>query len=293
MLDSTNAQRTSRDADDNAYQVMLDNSPVFPNMPKRGNSFICSSYRDTAASYGTPYVMVPVNGTKIAVAPVSDIFELFIRTPFYASSPTDMSYVYGLLFHLVGAPRIKRDFVDAAAINAAMSKFSPAQMAILTLICIDSSTSLRFKRETDELMLAKDMAREIAYTSRTQSLKSAELKAVSTITDAFLAGKVVKNKILDALYAMYSKEPTRMFYSLSATVMNQKTINLSIVDFGNALPSNKEVWFSGKAMAIPLRVFPQILVRLREKGFPIHQKVLAAFVNQMQSVRQQEQKDKK
>jgi len=71
--DSTKRIRKSRNTD-NYYTIIMDNSSDWKEYPKRSRSFICTSDSDRSTSYGTRYLVFPIDGTKIAVCPQSDIW---------------------------------------------------------------------------------------------------------------------------------------------------------------------------------------------------------------------------
>lgn len=68
--------RISRNTE-NYYTFMIDNSPAWKGWPKRSKSFICSTDDMKASGYGNMMQVFPVNGTKIGVCPMSDIFSSF------------------------------------------------------------------------------------------------------------------------------------------------------------------------------------------------------------------------
>lgn len=64
----------------NYYTLLIDHIlPQWSNFPKRSKSFICSNDYYGADGYGTTYIILPKNGSKIAVCPSNDIWTGFIK----------------------------------------------------------------------------------------------------------------------------------------------------------------------------------------------------------------------
>lgn len=67
--------RSAKNAPMNLHNYLVNNDPRFGGFPKREH--ICSSYRGTAADYGTVYVVLPQNGSIIGILPEPDIYDSF------------------------------------------------------------------------------------------------------------------------------------------------------------------------------------------------------------------------
>jgi hypothetical protein len=63
----------------NLYTIIIDNSRLWDDYPKRGKSIICSTSYSTANSYSdnVPYIVFPKDGYKIGICPESDIWQSF------------------------------------------------------------------------------------------------------------------------------------------------------------------------------------------------------------------------
>ena len=76
-VDYSKGERSSRNTG-NGYTLIIDNSPHFAGWPKRSKSIICSNSVDYVEhyNYDTDFidVVIPKNGTKIAVCPKKDIW---------------------------------------------------------------------------------------------------------------------------------------------------------------------------------------------------------------------------
>ena len=81
IIDPKKSKRTSRYVGSNYYTMLIDNLPSWKQYPKRSQSIIGTTDRNKGESYsadiGTPYIVFPKDGSKIAVAPKSDIFYSF------------------------------------------------------------------------------------------------------------------------------------------------------------------------------------------------------------------------
>ena len=75
VVDSTSSFRTSRDTN-NVYQIMMDSSSALVDYPRRSNSLVCSTDLDDASSYGSPMVVIPFDGTKIAISKNFDFLHV-------------------------------------------------------------------------------------------------------------------------------------------------------------------------------------------------------------------------
>lgn len=68
------SKRKSRNTE-NYYTLIMDNSPIMKEFPKRSESFICSSDASYASNFGKLTIAFPVNGTKIGICPTSDLWD--------------------------------------------------------------------------------------------------------------------------------------------------------------------------------------------------------------------------
>jgi len=63
---------------DNYYTLIIDNSDAWHDYPPRSRSLICSSSKHTASEYGENlYMVVPVNGSKVAQCQANDFWGAF------------------------------------------------------------------------------------------------------------------------------------------------------------------------------------------------------------------------
>lgn len=61
----------------NYYTLILDVLPSWEHMPRRSQSFICSSSPNGADGYGSRYRVIPLENQEIAIAPKSDFWVSF------------------------------------------------------------------------------------------------------------------------------------------------------------------------------------------------------------------------
>ena len=85
IIDTSNAIRSSRDTN-NLYQLCVDHSSALAQYPKRSNSLICSTRMSGADSFGEINVIIPIDGTKVAVCASKDMFDTMIESSCYSDS---------------------------------------------------------------------------------------------------------------------------------------------------------------------------------------------------------------
>lgn len=78
MDSSTMRGRQSKNADNNAYTLLIDNLPAWHDYPKRSQSYICSTSLGKAVGYGNDvYVLIPHDDVKIGWCPERDVWFSF------------------------------------------------------------------------------------------------------------------------------------------------------------------------------------------------------------------------
>lgn len=88
----------------NQYTLFMDNMQAWSAYPKRSQSIICSSAGHQAGGYGTLYRVLPVNGSKIAVARSADLwfsFSMFSKHEFKVNHFVDQ--LNELYTHVIGS----------------------------------------------------------------------------------------------------------------------------------------------------------------------------------------------
>lgn len=75
-VDPTKYKRTSFSTK-NFYTLIIDNSSAWKKYPDRSQSLICTNSRAHTILYGETYAVIPYDGSDIAIAPTSDIWNSF------------------------------------------------------------------------------------------------------------------------------------------------------------------------------------------------------------------------
>lgn len=269
-MDSSTGKRTSRDTD-NLYQLMLGASSALSEYADRSNSFICSTSRSTADSYGNAFVMVPLDGTNIVMSKHSDYFHQSFSSPIYNGSPDGM-YDLSKFIMSAGVKRSKNgDFTDAKEIDAALSKLSPEALLLRWDIYVVES-SLKFKDSKLQSLYDYDLGD--TYDSTKFTVK--ELNILKKLEPEIAAGRFTSSKkSIPLVYELLKANKNKRFTALSSEIMTPTSAGLTLVRYGEPLKRNVECWFSGKCIAISYPVFAQILARLKEQDFPIDPAVFA------------------
>jgi hypothetical protein len=128
IINTTNAIRTSRDTN-NLYQLCMDHSSALAQYPKRSNSLICSTRMSGADSFGRINVIVPIDGTKVAVCGSKDMFDTMIESSYYDSNNVE-SFGDHLKYALTALkyPKLAQ-YTDIAAIDAFLTNVNPSRIA--------------------------------------------------------------------------------------------------------------------------------------------------------------------
>lgn len=289
-FDSSTGKRTSRDTN-NLYQLMMGDSKKMTDYPDRSHSFICTTYIGTAEKYGDffgAYVMVPLDGTKIAMSAVDDIFnqQMKIRG-FYVGSPDAISDL-SKFFMSFGAKMNGSKWTDSAQIKAALKGASPEKILIHWALFVGPSHKLVFKD-------AKSNKKWYTLNDKWLSgkLSAAQAATISQLEKDLKAGKATVSGQLAEAFAFIKGNSTDIYTALATELADPKQMKLTLIDYGQQVPSYKECWFSGPCIAISLPVFAKILLRLQEQDFPIHKTVLNHMHTYLTDAKFKEKKEKK
>ena len=132
-LDPSTGVRKSQNTS-NHYTILMDNSPYMKGWPKRSNSFISSSGTRYAGGFGEMYMLVPYNGTKIAVCPDTDFWDTPIEVPelhFYSSNGRGMDALNYFLKTQLG---LKSDSFQSMIESTKTPEFEE-KLQVLTTYC--------------------------------------------------------------------------------------------------------------------------------------------------------------
>jgi hypothetical protein len=276
IIDTTKSLRTSRDSN-NAYQLMMDNSTSLTGYPSRSNSLICSSSIWTALEHGEAVVIIPVDGTRVAVSSKDDFFNVKFKGNRIVGTIDINEFFENILFFFKGTGVNTKNgkFQDINAINSAMKNFTPEELTVLWNLSMGSgsqsikvSKTLATEEESDASL---DLSIQYTDDMLRFGLSSANRNAVRQL------GKYIERNGL-----LTKSESTRAFYdfmktapyaeratALSSVVMTPESLSLKLVNFGDKLDDDKEVWFSGKCIAINKNTFADILLALKKNGIPV------------------------
>ena len=61
----------------NYYTLWVDNSPMWKDFPKRSRSFICTTDKEYASSFGEIYLVIPFDNAQIGICPSGDFWFSF------------------------------------------------------------------------------------------------------------------------------------------------------------------------------------------------------------------------
>lgn len=289
-FDSSTGKRTSRDTD-NLYQLMMGDSKKMTDYPDRSHSFICTTNISIAEGYGGSsgaYVMVPLDGTKIAMLAVDDIFDQHMKIQgFYNGSPDGMSDL-SRFFMSFGAKMNGSQWTDSAQIKAALKGASPEKILIHWALFVGPSQNLVFEDAKSDKKWY-----ELNDTWLPGKLSAAQAATILQLEKDLKAGKATVSGKLAEAFAFIKSNSADLYTALATELADPKQMKLELIDYGQPVPPNRECWFSGPCIAISLPVFAKILLRLQEQDFPIHKTVLKDMHSYLTDAKLKEKKEKK
>lgn len=276
IIDSSTGARTSRDSN-NMYQLMMDNSSALSAFPKRTHSLICTTDIDKAALHGNVNIIIPIDGTQLALADANDFFNNQIRSNLYSGDIEDLSSYMGQIALIFGANAItKFGYVDIKAVNAAFSKYGPAQVAVMCAVILGHIMPFHLDVKSD----FKSDFSELAFLGRKRKIKSGDYKIIKRVAEAFLDGKLCNiSKIISKYYDVLKDNPNSMLNALANVIVTPQTLNIKLAKFGNKLPIETEVWFSGKAVIISIDMFTSILDEMKKLKMPVPSELYSIMNN--------------
>lgn len=268
IMDSSEGYRLSRDTI-NLYQMMMDSSEALSDYPSRSKSFICLSSR--SEFYGSRYVMIPFDNTKVAVIDKDDIFDVFVKniSGLVRSSPSTLSAISSSVMSLLRFFKIgpeahtKNGYKfdgQTAAIDKKLANISPKTLTIAFEFLVDHTG---VDSEAYKIMV-KDMRYYEPYDSDSNA------KALAKLHTYYNTHKFKTSK---RFYDLMNDNPDRKFTAWCTAVLTPENMDMTLMQYGEALPYRKECWFSGKAVVMSLRLWAGILIELQKQGFPVHESV--------------------
>lgn len=114
QIDSTNDERQSAHNFHNFYTLYLSYDSDWQKFPPRNKAIITTNKFSQAAAYGTVYIIVPFDNTKIAICPTGDIFDAFNNQlkEHHMGDMINLFFAVVLkIFEFVGFPYVKSFYV--------------------------------------------------------------------------------------------------------------------------------------------------------------------------------------
>ena len=268
IIDSSSSIRTSRDSN-NIYQLAMDKLLAEKGLPTRSSSFICSTNVDTARGYGQFRVMIPFDGTKIALAPEEDFLQLEIDTEFFGRNTLDnLSENFGLWLNYAGEGKSK--FMSLTEVDAALAKLPAEESFIYALACMQNFSLLKIPAGEDEVV--RDAVRD----SRNLIFKTADAIRQRKILSDYLKDNSTGTDDGDELLSILRNSSTP-FSDLIEGTFGEAASELRSVKMGDQFSDTRECWFSGKSLVLDPLTFGAVIYNLRERGWKIHENILSMF----------------
>jgi hypothetical protein len=226
IMDSSTGLRTSKDTS-NLYQAMMDASSALKGFPSRSKSFICSTSYKSASSYTSKYGY-DVKQNVYAFIP-------FDGTDIAISATGDMFGVE------IKHPWTK-DFMGVDSFNNSFQYW----------------LSSNFKIRSDEggqFLNLKNIDAKLAKVSDKKFKDAIYIANWSRISDSSM----------DTVFMELNKDPSKRMTTIASIILTPETLKLKLIKFGDKMPGSREVWFSGKAVAIRADVMENIMAIIKKE----------------------------
>lgn len=242
-MDSSTGIRTSKDTN-NFYQLMMEISEPLNNagIPHRSKSLICSSSLASALAYGAASVVIPVgknSNSDVAYAFYKDFLN------------TRVNYL-GPLFD---DKHSGSHFLDY--LNLQLSKFS------------DEIYSAPNKLGANEIFVNTE--RKKHNTSLIELEQKIAAEDVDYVLNAWLRAVNIQpdTKLTNDIKSFIEKNHHNFLHALASEIFTMDTLALGTVKYGDAIPTAKECWFSGKAFLVPRELFAKIVDEVKVRGHEV------------------------
>lgn len=285
-VDPSTGMRTSRDTN-NIYQLMFDAAEDFANYPKRSKSLICSNDESLAGVYGEKHVVLPYNGTKLAISSNADFIRQKISAPILGTGNTILIMRLGkFIQHFLtalgiesdaeaadGAGKTQKKFTSIEAINSKLSKFDPITLTVMW----DNKLSEVFTYNLFTYDSIPDEIKADLY-DIPHNIKSSKPK--KSIVDV-ISKKGFESIAANIFYKMMRDNPSERMTAITNYLFTQKRIALKLEDYSNYVDSGgvtdeREIWFSGPAILVGMDEAKK-LVKSLDYGDIINTKVKKLF----------------
>jgi len=278
-VDSSTGIRTSRDTN-NIYQLLFDNSESFANYPKRSKSMICSNNHGVAVVYGKVHVVLPFNGTKLAISNNMDFIRQKISAPILGTGNTILlmrlgkfmqQFLQALGIHSNQTfhdddDEVHEKYTSIESINSQLSKFDPITLTMVWNEALDNMFQT-------VLMTYDSVPEDI----RTDLYSMANLKT-SKKAEAYINKNGFPSIGANIFYKMMRDNPQSRMTALASYLITPKRISIKLEDYANYVDSSgetleREIWFSGPAMIVSKTEAKKIIQTLKDQGEKIDSNV--------------------
>lgn len=273
IMDSSKSLRMSRDTN-NLYQLALETSSHVAHLPSRSKSFICTTDLRDTLEHGEPFVMIPVNGTPVAVSDTGDFHSADVKSWIYeGSARMTGDDFFGMLIEMTGS-KIKTQYDDVNELNAIWASFSAFEMMSMTVVAGDKRLTTQLTpsmRQDAEKREKLDAILKLYEYNLTHGKISAARKNMLPYKDQ-LSNYFEVSKYAKRLIDLFEKNPdNKRFTLLAHELFNNKTINVKVGYIGNMKLNSEslECWFSGKCVAVNINTILPVLAELKKMGHKI------------------------
>lgn len=272
-VDSSTGTRTSRDTN-NIYQLLFDSSSDFSGYPKRSKSMICTNDLHVAKIYGKPHLVLPYDGTKLAISSRHDFIRQKISAPILGTGNTILLMrLSKFIGHFLSKLGIKSEhestddrgnpqqkFVSIDEIDSALSKFDPI---VLTML---------WDRVLEDLFTYS----LITYDSIPDDIKIDMYEAAHSLK----ANDRVKNYIAKegfpsvesrVLYKLFTDNSQKRMTAIASYLFTKKRVPVDLKNYSEyvnefGVSNEREIWFSGPAMLVGKAEAKRLVDALRAQG---------------------------
>jgi hypothetical protein len=258
-VDPSTGLRTSRDTN-NIYQLMFDSADDFSSYPKRSKSMICTNDNQLASVYGEVHLVLPYNGTKLAIGSNVDFIRQKISAPILGTGNTILlmrlgkfiahfltSLDIGAEAESVSSEGNQKKFTSMQNIDSALSKFDPITLTVVW----NEKLSEVFAYQLFTYDSIPNEIRTALYDIR-HGIKT--IKPEKNVIDV-ITKNGFKSVAANIFYKMMRDNPSGRMTAITNYLFTQKRITLKLEDYSNYVDSGgvtgeREIWFSGPAILV-------------------------------------------
>ena len=269
-IDTRGSWRTSKDTN-NIYQVMMDASVNMQDFDSRSESIIVTSNITAARRYGNGssdhiYAIFPINVKHLVCSAKDDFIDTSIM-PFATDIHAFTRYLGYVNVHHSGA--YWRNAVDTAEqLQRSFDNFKNLEHFIF-IWHSSSSWTPTYKKHSSSSWTPTYKGTELTETQLDQVTyrRSGYEEVLDILTDEMRKGKFEMTEGMRIAYKELStKKQSEWVQALSDLIMTPERLQLKHVAPYKSFPSDKEMWFTGRCLAVPNLQFRDMLRRLRDRG---------------------------